>query len=102
MLQKQRIMTSPIPENKMVYLVFSTVLSLFVFLLPLTETVQAALPVMDEIPKTQINTEKVKREQEIAMDNLLGPDIDFPFRPENHRDNSNPIGRIGPISNDNL
>ena len=39
-----------------------------------------------------------KTNEEIAIDELLGPEENFPFLPENHRDNSNPIGRIGSIS----
>ena len=37
-----------------------------------------------------------------SIDDLLGPDIIFPFDPANHRDGSNPIKRIGKISDDNL
>tara|TARA_Y100001968_G_scaffold155686_1_gene142173 strand:+ start:738 stop:998 length:261 start_codon:yes stop_codon:yes gene_type:complete len=37
-----------------------------------------------------------------SIDDLLGPDINFPFNPANHRDGSNPIKRIGKISDDNL
>ena len=37
-----------------------------------------------------------------SIDDLLGPDINFPFDPANHRDGSNPIKRIGKISDDNL
>ena len=36
------------------------------------------------------------------IDDLLGPDMNFPFDPANHRDGSNPIKRIGIISDDNL
>ena len=36
------------------------------------------------------------------IDDLLGPDTNFPFDPANHRDGSNPIKRIGKISDDNL
>ena len=36
------------------------------------------------------------------IDDLLGPDTNFPFDPSNHRDGSNPIKRIGKISEDNL
>ena len=38
----------------------------------------------------------------INIDELLGPDTNFPFDPANHRDGSNPIKRIGKISDDNL
>mgnify|MGYP001450771712 CR=1 FL=1 len=36
------------------------------------------------------------------IDDLLGPDTNFPFDPANHRDNSNPIKRIGKINVDNF
>jgi len=36
------------------------------------------------------------------IDDLLGPDTNIPFDPANHRDGSNPIKRIGKISDDNL
>ena len=37
-----------------------------------------------------------------SIEDLLGPDTNFPFDPANHRDGSNPIKRIGKISEDNL
>ena len=37
-----------------------------------------------------------------SIDDLFGPDTNFPFDPANHRDGSNPIKRIGKISEDNL
>ena len=37
-----------------------------------------------------------------SIDDILGPDTIFPFDPANHRDGSNPIKRIGKISDDNL
>ena len=37
-----------------------------------------------------------------SIEDLLGPDTNFPFDPANHRDGSNPIKRIGKISDDNL
>ena len=37
-----------------------------------------------------------------SIDDLLGPDTNFPFDPANHRDGSNPIKRIGKINDDNL
>ena len=37
-----------------------------------------------------------------SIDDLLGPDTNFPFDPANHRDGSNPIKRIGKISDGNL
>ena len=32
------------------------------------------------------------------LDSLIGPEPNFPFLPDNHRDNSNPIKRIGKIN----
>ena len=46
-----------------------------------------------------IDNQKVMDEKNI--DELLGPDTNFPFDPSNHRDSSNPIKRIGPISEGN-
>ena len=37
-----------------------------------------------------------------SIDDLLGADTNFLFDPANHRDGSNPIKRIGKISDDNL
>ena len=37
-----------------------------------------------------------------SIDDLLGADTNFPFDPANHSDGSNPIKRIGKISDDNL
>ena len=37
-----------------------------------------------------------------SIDDLLGPETNFPFDPANHIDGSNPIKRIGKISDDNL
>ena len=36
-----------------------------------------------------------------SIDDLLGPDLNFPFNPANHRNGSNPIKRIGKISYEN-
>ena len=37
-----------------------------------------------------------------SIDDLLGPDTNFPFDPANHIAGSNPINRIVQISDDNL
>ena len=37
-----------------------------------------------------------------SIDDLLGPDTNFPFDPANHRDGSSPVKRIGKISDENL
>ncbi len=46
--------------------------------------------------------EQTKLVEETSIDLLLGPEDNFPFRPENHRDNSSPIARIGSISDKNI
>ncbi len=48
-----------------------------------------------------IENDKVSMDTK-SIDDLLGPDTNFPFDPANHRDGSNPIKRIGKISDDNL
>tara|TARA_Y100001968_G_C19219498_1_gene648980 strand:- start:550 stop:828 length:279 start_codon:yes stop_codon:yes gene_type:complete len=40
-----------------------------------------------------------KKAEVKSIDELLGPEDNFPFLPDNHRDGSNPIGRIGKINN---
>ncbi len=47
----------------------------------------------------EIDTENTKNQS--SIDQLLGPEDNFPFLPDNHRDNSNPIGRIGRIRSSN-
>tara|TARA_Y100001968_G_scaffold58696_1_gene49775 strand:+ start:1254 stop:1544 length:291 start_codon:yes stop_codon:yes gene_type:complete len=37
--------------------------------------------------------------QNKIIDELLGPEDNFPFLPDNHRDGGNPITRIGKINN---
>ena len=48
----------------------------------------------------RINQEKEiqKPREELIINELLGPEDNFPFLPENHRDSSNPIKRIGKIT----
>ena len=52
---------------------------------------------------TSAQTENDQRSMDSkSIDDLLGPDTNFPFDPANHRDGSNPIKRIGKISDENL
>tara|TARA_Y100001968_G_scaffold278061_1_gene273213 strand:+ start:348 stop:605 length:258 start_codon:yes stop_codon:yes gene_type:complete len=39
----------------------------------------------------------ISKQDEKNLDQIFGPDLNFPFRPENHRDNSSPVKRINPI-----
>ena len=50
-----------------------------------------------EMGSNQLNLNAQKNEKSIDINKLLGPEDNFPFLPENHRDNSNPIARIGSI-----
>ena len=56
---------------------------------------------LDFSKKTDVKISQ-KSMDDKSIDDLLGPDNNFPFDPANHRDGSNPIKRIGKISDDNL
>ena len=58
---------------------------------------QPVLMAMD----ADIENDQISKDSK-SIDDLLGPDTNFPFDPANHRDGSNPIKRIGKISDDNL
>ena len=58
---------------------------------------QPVLMAMD----TDIENDQISMDSK-SIDELLGPDTNFPFDPANHRDGSNPIKRIGKISDENL
>ena len=70
----------------------------FIFL-NIAESVQAGFPSMYEKDLTDQQRSLNDSDKKRNIDELLGPEENFPFLPENHRDNSNPIGRIGSISN---
>ena len=74
-------------------------LSLFLFIYFCFQSVEANPVLMT----TSVDTENDQRSMDSkSIDDLLGPDTNFPFDPANHRDGSNPIKRIGKISDDNL
>ena len=78
---------------------FGLLLSLFLVISIWFQSVEAqpllmAMDVDIEIDKSSMDSK--------SIDDLLGPDTNFPFDPANHRDGSNPIKRIGKISDDNL
>ena len=78
---------------------FGLLLSLFLVIIVWFQSVEAQplLMTMDlDIENDQSSMDSK------SIDDLLGPDTNFPFDPANHRDGSNPIKRIGKISDDNL
>ena len=82
--------------------ILAVCLAIVLILLPFANKVNAGVPTMYENEEENQKLDTAKSTEELDIDKLLGPDVDFPFRPENHRDNSNPIGRIGPIIDANL
>jgi hypothetical protein len=78
---------------------FGLLLSLFLVICVCFQSVDAQ-PVLIT---TDVDIENDEGSMDLkSIDDLLGPDTNFPFDPANHRDGSNPIKRIGKISDDNL
>ncbi|MBW3042091.1 hypothetical protein [Prochlorococcus marinus] len=78
---------------------FGLLLSLFLVISVCVQSVEAQLVIMT----TDVDIENEHSSMDSkSIDDLLGPDTNFPFDPANHRDGSNPIKRIGKISDDNL
>ena len=78
---------------------FGLLLSLFLVISVCFQSVEAQ-PVLT-IADVHIENDQGSIDSK-SFDDLLGPDTNFPFDPANHRDGSNPIKRIGKISDDNL
>jgi len=76
---------------------FGLFLFLFVVMCVCFQSVEAQTVLMT----TDIENDQSSMDSK-SIDDLLGPDTNFPFDPANHRDGSNPIKRIGKISDDNL
>ena len=78
---------------------FGLFLSLFLVIIVCFQSVEAQ-------PMLMTTDVSIENDQGLidskSIDDLLGPDTNFPFDPANHRDGSNPIKRIGKISDDNL
>ena len=78
---------------------FGLFLSLFLVIIVCFQSVEAQPFLMT----TDVHIENEQGSMDTkSIDDLLGPDTNFPFDPANHRDGSNPIKRIGKISDDNL
>ncbi|WP_413677943.1 hypothetical protein [Prochlorococcus sp. MIT 0916] len=78
---------------------FGLFLSLFLIISVCSQSVEAQPVLM--ISDVDNETAKGSMDSK-SIDDLLGPDTNFPFDPANHRDGSNPIKRIGKISDENL
>ena len=63
------------------------------------DSVEAQYSYMTTHPVVESNQNSMDTQ---SIDDLLGPDQNFPFDPANHRDGSNPIKRIGKIKDENL
>ncbi len=80
-------------------ILFGVFLSLFLFFCVCFQSVESVPLFMT----TDVDIENDQTSMDSkSIDDLLGPDTNFPFDPANHRDGSNPIKRIGKISNDNF
>ena len=78
---------------------FGVFLSLFIVISVCFQSVEAQPVLMT----TDVDIENDQGSMDSkSIDDLLGPDTNFPFDPANHRDFSNPIKRIGKIRDDNL
>ena len=66
------------------------------FLSPFNKITEASSLLIKEDEK-MVNANK---HDEKILDELLGPDVNFPFRPESHYDNSGPVKRIGAVLDD--
>ena len=81
---------------KLFYSITIFYLLLLLIIFSFTKTAEAAsILVSDDIQS--FDNEKFTEEK---LDDLLGPDVNFPFRPENHRDKSSPVARIAPVNDD--
>tara|TARA_B100000579_G_scaffold209452_1_gene171061 strand:- start:339 stop:599 length:261 start_codon:yes stop_codon:yes gene_type:complete len=78
---------------------FRFFLSLFLYICFCFQSVEAQSVLLT----TPVDTKNDQSSMDLkSIDDLLGPDTNFPFDPANHRDGSNPIKRIGKISDENL
>ena len=88
--------------DKSIRVILAVCLGLVLVLLLCANKVNADDATIYENEEEKQQLDSLQSIEKSDIDDLLGPDLDFPFRPENHRDNSNPIGRIGPMNDPNL
>ena len=72
-------------------------LCIFIVLAPFANGSQVASKMTPSIFDESSDIRIKAINQEKSIDDLVGPELNFPFRPENHRDNSSPMARIGII-----
>ena len=82
--------------RKIIKVVAATLFSVFLTFIFFGDRDQVVFALTrDRDDNQDLDNQSLKKD--INLDELLGPDQNFPFLPDNHRDGSNPIGRIGKI-----
>ncbi len=62
-------------------------LGLLLLFMPSGQSINAEVPLNNEKAETKANPDSpMMTKREIDIDNLLGPEPNFPFLPDNHRD----------------
>ncbi len=82
--------------HKLLHSIMIFSLLLFLTIFPFAKIAEAA----SILTSDDIQNIDNKKFTEDKLDDLLGPDVNFPFRPENHIDKSSPVSRIAPINDD--
>ena len=83
--------------NQALRRVIAACLALFIILPTFANTAQAEPTSLASNNEDNQKIDNYNSKDEPSIDDLLGPEDNFPFLTENHRDNSNPIARIGKI-----
>ena len=78
---------------KILKILMSLCLIIFLFFSASNRTAEASSLLKKEDNKNVAT----KTYDEKMLDELLGPEVNFPFRPESHYDNSGPVKRISPF-----
>tara|TARA_Y100001968_G_scaffold62140_1_gene52948 strand:+ start:2620 stop:2883 length:264 start_codon:yes stop_codon:yes gene_type:complete len=83
--------------NKDIKIILSIAIGLMIILFPTGAHVNGEITKINE-KEFNLNKDILEKKKELSVNELLGPEDNFPFLPENHRDSSSPIGRIGKIT----
>ncbi len=78
---------------------FSLYIGIILLLQPFNEATPTESTSLSNNNEEDLSKGLERRIEHKSIDELLGPEDNFPFLPDNHRDGSNPIGRIGKINN---
>ena len=73
---------------------FHTLLACLIFLLSTLLTLLTSAQASEIFFLTHAHEEKIENNFEKNPDKILAPDVNFPFRPENHRSNSRAFSRL--------